>query len=365
MANQKIILIVDDEPNIVTYLEMLLRDNGYQTFSADNGEQGLEVARREKPDLMTLDISMPESSGVRCLKEMKSDPEMAAIPVVVVTGVTGYAGDPYGYMKFISKQSNLPDPDGFFPKPIDTKELFSTLVKWIAPGDRKMQGDSATPGLEDQIQPADDSMPELPGISVVDGLKKVGGNEKFYRKLLLQFLDTNRESANEIREAIDKKDQPLAVRLAHTVKGVAGTLGAAALARVSGELEIALKNEAAGELSNLLEQFESHLNPVMQAIEKSDIGKKEKIDSGESSGQDPVDNAVVGPIIQELFDLMETDLVEARSRLEDLGKHLANSKLGEQFRTLENQMDIFDIPAVLETLKAIADELNLTTGEGG
>ena len=62
---------------------------------------------------------------------------------------------------------------------------------------------------------------------------------------------------------------------------------------------------------------------------------------------------------------MESDLVEARSRLEDLAEHLANSKLGEQFKTLENQMDIFDIPAALDTLKAIADELNLSWGEKG
>ena len=124
-----------------------------------------------------------------------------------------------------------------------------------------------------------------------------------------------------------------------------------------------MKNEETGKLSNLLEQFASHLNQVMHSIEKSEAGKKGKMESGESSGQDPVDNAVVGPIIKELFDLMETDLVEARRRLEDLTGHLANSILGEQFKVLENQMDIFDIPAALDTLKEIANELNLSLGE--
>jgi len=126
------ILIVDDEPNIVTYLEMLLKDHGFQTVSANNGEKGLESARAEKPDLITLDISMPESSGVRCLKELKSDPELAAIPVVVVTGVTGYAGDPYGYMKFLSQQSNLPEPEAFFPKPIDKDEFVVKIRELIS-----------------------------------------------------------------------------------------------------------------------------------------------------------------------------------------------------------------------------------------
>ncbi len=130
--DQKKILIVDDEPNIVAYLEMLLKDNGYQTISANTGEQGLETARQEKPDLITLDISMPESSGVRCLKELKTDSELASIPVVVVSGVTGYAGDPYGYMKFISKQASIPEPEAFFPKPIEPKEFLEKIQQLLS-----------------------------------------------------------------------------------------------------------------------------------------------------------------------------------------------------------------------------------------
>ena len=73
----------------------------------------------------------------------------------------------------------------------------------------------------------------------------------------------------------------------------------------------------------------------------------------------------MGPIIRDLFNLMESDLVEANNRLNDLAGHLADSILDEQFKMLENQMDIFDIPAALDTLKAIANELNLSLGEEG
>ena len=248
-------------------------------------------------------------------------------------------------------------------KPIDTKELFGTLAKWIGPRNRIMQADPAKDGLEDNLKPENESLSELPGVSVADGMQKVGGNEKFYRKLLLQFLDTNRGSADEIRDALENNDQPLAVRLAHTVKGVAGTLGADALARVAGDLESVLKTGETGRLSRLLHEFTSHLNQVMQSIEKSAAGKKEQVGNGESTGQDPVDRSIVGPIISDLADLLETDLVEARRRLEDLAEHLANSKLGEQFKMLENQMDIFDIPAASDTLEAIAAKLTLSLKE--
>jgi HPt (histidine-containing phosphotransfer) domain-containing protein len=248
-------------------------------------------------------------------------------------------------------------------KPIDTKELFSTLAKWIEPGDGKMQVYPAKEILKDEAVRESDPLAELQGISVSDGLKHVGDNEILYRKLLKQFLDTNRESVNEIREALKIKDQTVAIRLAHTVKGVAATLGAGALAQVAGEMEKALKSEETEELSNLLEQLESHLNQVMQSIEKLQAAKKEKPASNARSDQTPVDSAVVSPIIKELFDLLETDLGEAIRRLEDLAIHLTDSKLGEQFKMLENQMNVFDIPEALDTLKAIADELNLSLEE--
>lgn len=128
----KKILIVDDEPGIVSYLEMLLHDHGYETVTASNGLEGMESVRREKPDLVTLDITMPEASGTRFYKEIRTDPELASIPVIIVTAVTGYGGDPYAYKKFISGRHLVPPPDGFFPKPIDRDEFLATVQELLA-----------------------------------------------------------------------------------------------------------------------------------------------------------------------------------------------------------------------------------------
>jgi len=217
--------------------------------------------------------------------------------------------------------------------------------------------------LAEKIKREGDSIPELPGLSVAVGLKNVGGNEKFYLKLLLQFLETNRGSAKEIREASANQDRSLAVRLAHTIKGIAGTLGAGGLAQAAGKLEKSLKNGETSGLSALFHEFESNLNQVMNSIETSQAAKNEKADIDTRSGTKPIDNSVVHPIITELFDLMESDLVEALRRLKDLAEYLASSKLGKQFSLLENQMDNFDIPAATNTLKEIAKELNLSLGE--
>jgi CheY-like chemotaxis protein len=378
----QVLLVEDNEINQQVALE-ILQGAGLDVTVANDGQEGLDAAMQNQYDAILMDIQMPVMDGYEATRKirelqliahssklkvdgrefpLKSDGQKPAtsdqrpVPIIAMTA-NAMAGD-----REKSLEAGMND---HVAKPIDTKELFSTLAKWIKTGDREMQVDPAKEGLGDRAEREDDFLTELQGISVSDGLKQVGGNEKLYRKLLLQFLDANRDSVNEIREALEQKDQPLAVRLAHTVKGVAGTLGAGALAQVSGELEKALKNEQTGGLSNLLEQFESHLNQVMHSIEKSEAGKQEKMESSASSGQDPVDNEVVGPIIREMFDLMESDLVEARRQLEILGEHLKNTMAGEQFKQFENQMDIFDIPAALDTLKAIANELNLSLGEEG
>jgi CheY-like chemotaxis protein len=126
------ILIVDDEPDVVSYLEMLLRDAGYETLSAANGHEALELVRRERPDLVTLDVSMPEASGTRFYKDVKADPALAGIPVVIVTAVTGYGGDPYGYERFLSGRKIVPPPDGFFPKPIEPEKLLEAVAHLLA-----------------------------------------------------------------------------------------------------------------------------------------------------------------------------------------------------------------------------------------
>jgi CheY-like chemotaxis protein len=126
----KKVLIVDDEPDIVSYLEMILQDNGFETDTAVNGNEALEKVRNDRPDLVTLDISMPEASGTRFYKELKTDPDTRSVPVFIVTAVTGLGGDETAYEKFISNRRLVPAPEGFFHKPID-RDAFVAAVRKI------------------------------------------------------------------------------------------------------------------------------------------------------------------------------------------------------------------------------------------
>ncbi len=126
-VDKKLILVIDDEPDIVTYLETLLCDNGYQTVSASNGVEAMEKVQLKKPDLITLDISMPEKSGVRFYRELKTDPQLSSIPVLIITGVTGYGGDSDSFEQFLASRKQVPPPEGFIGKPLE--DANALLVK--------------------------------------------------------------------------------------------------------------------------------------------------------------------------------------------------------------------------------------------
>jgi CheY-like chemotaxis protein len=128
-STKKMILIVDDEPDVCVYLNRLFQENGYATTSAGDGNEALRAIEKERPDLITLDLAMPDKSGVKFYREIKASPGLANIPVVFVTGVTGPGGNPSDTERFYKTRSQVPPPDGFIAKPIDPEEILGLVSK--------------------------------------------------------------------------------------------------------------------------------------------------------------------------------------------------------------------------------------------
>jgi CheY-like chemotaxis protein len=129
---KKKILVIDDEPHVVTYIKTLLEDNGFETVTANDGASGFELAKLEKPDLVCLDITMPETTGIRFYRDLKGDEALKNTPVVVVTAVSYYGKDPEPFKRFLSTRKQVPPPEGFIPKPIDQQLLVSTINEILA-----------------------------------------------------------------------------------------------------------------------------------------------------------------------------------------------------------------------------------------
>jgi len=121
MNEKKKILIVEDEADEVSYLRTLFEDNGFAVITAANGQEGFRKAKSERPDLITLDISMPEESGVRSLRDLQGDPDTSAIPVIIITGVT------HDFKRFIETRRQVHPPAGYFDKPPDRAQLLEKI----------------------------------------------------------------------------------------------------------------------------------------------------------------------------------------------------------------------------------------------
>ncbi len=123
--DKKRILVVDDDNDIVTYLTALLEDHGYETVTAQDGVEATERLAAERPDLICLDITMPEKSGVRFYRELHESPEWRSIPVVIVTGIIDE------FKQFIHTRRQVPPPAGYVSKPIDEKALIEMIERLL------------------------------------------------------------------------------------------------------------------------------------------------------------------------------------------------------------------------------------------
>jgi CheY-like chemotaxis protein len=111
------ILVVDDEPDARTFLSTVLEDSGFQTELAADGEEAVKLIEEAPPDLIALDITMPERSGVSVYRFVKESERFNSIPIIIVTGVSS------DFQRFISTRRQVPPPEGYISKPVDPEEL--------------------------------------------------------------------------------------------------------------------------------------------------------------------------------------------------------------------------------------------------
>ena len=131
----KKILIVDDDEDVILVLSTVLQDKGYEAVHAMDGRRGLEVAKAESPELILLDLMMPQKSGISLLADLKKDAKLKKIPVIMITGVSGETGIDLESFFRKGDETDLetipPRPDGYLEKPIDAVELVRLIEEFL------------------------------------------------------------------------------------------------------------------------------------------------------------------------------------------------------------------------------------------
>ena len=122
---QKTILVVDDDPDALDFFITVLEDNGFATVSARDGNEALTRLGEGIPDLVTLDITMPEKSGVAVYRNLREEDRFKDIPVLIITGVSD------DFKQFISTRRKVPPPDGYLSKPVEPEQLLGKVQELL------------------------------------------------------------------------------------------------------------------------------------------------------------------------------------------------------------------------------------------
>ncbi len=252
----KILLVEDSEVNRQVASE-LLEYAGLRVFAATNGKEALAAVALDDYDAVLMDIQMPEMDGYEATREIRKDPKFSSLPIIAMTA-NAMAGD-----RERSLNSGMND---HVNKPIDPDELFRALGRWVVIEKREGSAKprSEGPGLEIAECPP----PDIPGFDVKGALARMGGNTAAYLKTLNKVVSSENDAMDRIRTHLAGGNREEAIRDAHTLKGVAGNIGALSLHAAAGDLEVLLLDVGAHPSEALILETEQQLRNAIEAIRK-------------------------------------------------------------------------------------------------
>ncbi|MBL7163489.1 MAG: PAS domain S-box protein [Anaerolineales bacterium] len=298
---------------------------------AGNGQEAIDALDANEYDAVLMDIQMPVLDGYEATQAIReSGADYRDIPIIAMTA-HAMAGD-----REKSLEAGMTD---YVTKPIDPDQLFSTLLKWIEPAERVVPEPPGRESVSEEVEPEGLEMADLPGIAIQDGLTRIGGNLALYKKILARFLEDYPQATSQIEAALESDDQELAQRLAHTIKGVAGNIGAVELQAASGDVEKAIKQQDDEQLDGLLVTFDEALKIVLGSLERY-LAEQGEADQSEADEADS-EVSVAGP--GELLTLLGQLEPFVEKRRPKQSKEIMAEITGQRWpEALDHQIDQID-----------------------
>jgi CheY-like chemotaxis protein len=280
---------------------------------------------------------MPVMDGYTATEVIRKDDRFKELPIIAMTA---------NAMEQDKQQATQSGMNDHIAKPIDVKEFFDVLGKWInIPEERRPAQSTKDKDQADDIQ----AIPEIDHIDTKTGLSRVAGNSKLYLKLLNKFKISQADAIQRIQTTFNKNDRETAKREAHTLKGVAGNIGADALQQAAETVENQIKQ--ADSLDGL-QQLEDELIKVMEALNILD--NQPEVKHAELS---MVNTETFTSLLSELRILLEDDDTDANGILDEL-MPLLNESLRSQLKPLFELIDAYEFEEALKLLTSIESTFN-------
>ncbi|MBF0140022.1 MAG: response regulator [Magnetococcales bacterium] len=349
-----ILLVEDNEINQQVARE-LLEDEGLHVHIANNGQEAVNCVRAHTYDAVLMDLQMPVMDGFTASRTIRSDPQFADLPIIAMTA-NAMAGD--------REKCLLVGMNEHVSKPIHPPTLFETLRRFIK---LRPVGDAApkplrttTPATNLKPEHQDDTpLPDqLDGVDIQVGLGNVNGKKPLYYKILKNIHSGHRHITRSIQEALDKGDHAAAHRLAHTFKGMAGTMGAKTLQEAAQRLETMLKSNSIEGLEELWPPFSQEVERVMSGLEHyfATITPM-KSPPPDTTPRDMPTKEQLQPVFSQLRQLLEDGDSDALLLVAQAKEMLSGQTIHADLEKMEAQIDDYEFETAQRIFKEITEHL--------
>jgi len=345
ILNAHILLVEDNAINRQLAME-LLKQAGLVVSLANNGKEAVEMVQRSDFDAVLMDIHMPVMDGYEATRLIRSMPGKDTLPIIAMTA-NAMSGD---REKCLAAGMN-----DHVAKPIDPDLLFAALNTWVSPGQRAQPGGMA--GEKGAAPEARNLLPdELPGIDLKMALRGAGGNAALLNRVLMNFLQDHANDAQALRDALKEHDLEQAERIAHTLKGLAGAIGAHDLRPAAIAMDAAIRSRSSDTYWRLLDRLDNTLTLVIHSLKQL---AQQQSDTAVPSGDAKLDEAAVPELVERLESLMRELDPDAEEVAIILRQRLGSSPMQVSAMELVRQLGSFDFDAARQTLNQLKQELKV------
>ena len=342
LSGARVLLVEDNALNQQVAVE-LLRRAGVVVEVASDGAEAVRRVEQAPYDAVLMDCQMPVMDGFEATRRIRGQPRFAKLPILAMTA---------GVMHADRERCFSAGMNAHIAKPVDLARLLGTLAEWVEPRQRA----APPPAAEKE---ADRALPPLVGLDLALAAQQLGGNVALLNKLLQAFAQSQAGVMGRIRDALAAGDGATAVREAHSLKGLAGAIGAEELFQLAGAAEGLLAVGPGEAVGRALEALEGELGRILQRLGELFPPEEASATPAAAPSAGPVDRERVRAQLRELEGLLAFDDLRAAEVLEGLIEDLARLGQGAEAKTACAQIVGFDFAEALLVVKRVGATLDL------
>jgi PAS domain S-box-containing protein len=332
LSGLRVLLVEDNELNRQLATKLLMRA-GIEVSTANDGMEAVQAVQRQEFDAVLMDVQMPNMDGMEATRAIRQNPVFAGLPIIAMTANV-MTGD--------RERCLAAGMSDYLSKPIQHNVLYAAIARW-------------TKRAAPLVEPAAAGMRRVSGAFYgLDPDRAIAGmgGEDTYLTVLEKFIPNQRQAVQSIQDALAAGDMQAAGRLAHTLKGIAATVGAAALSGLARQLEDAIRKEEAGKYAQLVAAAGMELAQVVASAEAY-------LQAGAAvRTRQPADAAQLGALLGQLVAQLQAFDSEAVDTLRRIERKVEGTEAAAQFARLGRHVNDYDYENALAEAQRLIAVLN-------